>query len=492
MESIRVKNLRSIVDSGEFKINKINILLGRNSSGKSSLLRIFPMFTESAKHELRGPLLWTDEDYDYGSFKKALHNNSENKAISFSFCWDLSRDKKRKDFFPYLKGSKELTLTLTIAEKGSSVILKELSLDAATVDLKIIADDSSDEAVVNCYINNEKINIKAYWQYETRGVLPNFMVQFPVSSLLRNILQVQEQYKDFAQGKNMNLLNFISVSELSVPAIQKEIESFLYDKLLLNKKSSKQIEKELFNFIITPLIRSLLSYCDQYLSYYFRHSFYIAPLRYTQRRYMIDNEFAIDQVDPTGKNLINFIGSLKQDELKYLNEFLANTLGINIEVEGSIHKELKIIYHDATTHNIVDVGYGYTQLLPIAINLWDVARTQTEIENTIIIEQPEVHLHPSMQSNLAHLILTTIEEAKRNDIDVRFIIETHSAYLVNRLGMYVYTTNRPIATKYPQHKISANQISIYLFNKENDITEIQSTSFDEKGRINKWPVGFMD
>ena len=46
MKSIRVKNLRSILDSGEIDINRLNLFLGENSSGKSSILRLFPLLKE--------------------------------------------------------------------------------------------------------------------------------------------------------------------------------------------------------------------------------------------------------------------------------------------------------------------------------------------------------------------------------------------------------------------------------------------------------------
>ena len=99
------------MDSGKLGINKINILLGANSSGKSTFVRLFPMFTESSKHELRGPLLWSDEDYDYGSFEKALCNKADEgrQAISFSFCLDLNHYLFPKN----LSGVKTAAIILT-------------------------------------------------------------------------------------------------------------------------------------------------------------------------------------------------------------------------------------------------------------------------------------------------------------------------------------------------------------------------------------------
>ena len=77
MDSIRIKNLRSIVDSGDIQLSKINILIGKNSSGKSSLLRLFPLLKETSRHELRGPILWFDENYDFGDFSNTLSRHAE-------------------------------------------------------------------------------------------------------------------------------------------------------------------------------------------------------------------------------------------------------------------------------------------------------------------------------------------------------------------------------------------------------------------------------
>ena len=63
IDSIRIQNFRSFRDTGFIKLNKLNILLGTNSSGKSSFLRSFPLFTQSIKKNLRGPISW----FDYSS-----------------------------------------------------------------------------------------------------------------------------------------------------------------------------------------------------------------------------------------------------------------------------------------------------------------------------------------------------------------------------------------------------------------------------------------
>lgn len=57
IKSFRVRNLRSIRDSKEIKLAKITILVGKNSAGKSTLLRVLPLLRQSAERPTKGPLL---------------------------------------------------------------------------------------------------------------------------------------------------------------------------------------------------------------------------------------------------------------------------------------------------------------------------------------------------------------------------------------------------------------------------------------------------
>jgi len=69
---ICIKNLQSIKDSGTISLCPIMFLLGANSSGKSTFLRSFPLFTQSVDKKLRGPIAWFDTSYiDYSDFKTA-------------------------------------------------------------------------------------------------------------------------------------------------------------------------------------------------------------------------------------------------------------------------------------------------------------------------------------------------------------------------------------------------------------------------------------
>ncbi|MCU8082259.1 AAA family ATPase [Shewanella sp. SM23] len=85
MESIKIEGLRSLKNSGFVDIKPLTLLLGENSSGKSTFLRTFPLLRQSTESHTRGPILWYGSYVDFGSFDDALSNYSDDKSISFSF-----------------------------------------------------------------------------------------------------------------------------------------------------------------------------------------------------------------------------------------------------------------------------------------------------------------------------------------------------------------------------------------------------------------------
>ena len=99
MKSICVKNLRSLRDTNDMEIKPINILVGSNSSGKSTFLRLFPLIKQSLSKKINGLILWAgDDDYvDFGSFKEAINNSISEKEIKFKFNFDI--DISIGDFF---------------------------------------------------------------------------------------------------------------------------------------------------------------------------------------------------------------------------------------------------------------------------------------------------------------------------------------------------------------------------------------------------------
>lgn len=130
--------------------------------------------------------------------------------------------------------------------------------------------------------------------------------------------------------------------------------------------------------------------------------------------------------------------------------------GIRVEVEG--------IERDLTT-----IGVGASQLLPVVV-----AVLAVDGGSLLLIEQPELHLHPAVQSRLADFFL-------RARPDIRIIVETHSEYLVTRI-------RRRVA----ERVVSVEDIDILFAEQTGGSTEIRSLRLDKLGNIDEWPEGFFD
>ena len=81
-----VKNLRCLTDTGIVPIKPITLLVGRNSSGKSTFLRAFPLLRQSVENARSAPILWYDPRFvDFGSFNDAINYKAGERNIGFEF-----------------------------------------------------------------------------------------------------------------------------------------------------------------------------------------------------------------------------------------------------------------------------------------------------------------------------------------------------------------------------------------------------------------------
>lgn len=519
MDSIRIKNLRSIVDSGEIHLSNINILLGKNSSGKSSFLRLFPLLKETTRHELRAPILWFDENYDFGDFTNTLsrHSEGDKDTISLEFAWSL-RKADLRNFYYYIMGdilseikkdeSINIVVEIGISKSGDKTIFKNIKV--ALKDYNIVFESYSPNKPIELLINGREIlNGKYTWSYGNTGILPGLKSLEPKAAA-ESIVQSLNNMFGPNKAHIENLYSFNRLDNFNDETVWKFIsDTFLASK---EKKPKKELREsaDYRNAIDAAiwihagwLLRSL----DDSLSNYFYHTYYITPLRYNFQRYMRNRDLAVDYVESTGKNVMEYILSLNDPERVSYIKFISDTLGVKVDVTGDDNKSIYLEMQDGERDNIVDVGYGFSQVLPIATTLWDRAYKKeniyiSSVENTIVIEQPEVHLHPAMQKKLAKLFVEALNLAKKRKKKLTLIVETHSQSLVNQLGRYVANATPPDVEELMEYykmdmddddtKIKADEVSVHLFEKSGGVTRVRQAKYGLDGRIEQWPIGFLD
>ena len=119
---------------------------------------------------------------------------------------------------------------------------------------------------------------------------------------------------------------------------------------------------------------------------------------------------------------------------------------------------------------LTDVGFGVSQVLPVLILCYYAPEG-----SILILEQPEAHLHPKVQSELADVLIDVVKN--RN---VQIILESHSAHLLHRL-------QRRIA----EEQISAEDTAFYFCQINDGTSEIERLKVDEYGNIRNWPQNFF-
>ncbi|MCC3735866.1 DUF3696 domain-containing protein [Rouxiella badensis] len=155
---------------------------------------------------------------------------------------------------------------------------------------------------------------------------------------------------------------------------------------------------------------------------------------------------------------LSYLGILSEIEVGDKGE-----LGYNLQVRNVNDKKLQGLSH---------VGVGVSQVLPIIVML-----LLSEKNDILIFEQPELHLHPKIQSRLCDLFIAcSITERQ-------CIIETHSEYIINRLRLR-------IAQSSDLKIINAN--SLYFVNKIENYSFFEKVNINRFGAIPNWPEGFFD
>lgn len=144
--------------------------------------------------------------------------------------------------------------------------------------------------------------------------------------------------------------------------------------------------------------------------------------------------------------------------------------------------QLQVKVHSGSHANIMDVGYGVSQSLPILVELLSTGREdQRGVYGArggfrFLLQQPEVHLHPRGQAELATFFVNSVQKRGHE-----FLIETHSDYIVDRIRILVR-----------RRAIEPEKISILYFEPKRNSVQIHNLELDKGGNIRNAPPGYRD
>lgn len=497
MDTLQLTNYRKFKDTGVIHLKPITFLVGANSSGKSSFLKFFPLLKQSLGVNRNGTFLWYSSDVDFKDFLNTVHNGEGNIEIGFTL---QSQNLRLPRYSRHIKAkgiteediSKAIEMSVKLEISGKKALGKEnedffSSVLIQYLDQEILMNISEDERV-QVVINGHEIDVNLHPALSNNAfnLIPRLYEDRQDSLYMGTIRQAFDFFrKNIASKENDEAYPLMDLQEAFYLIDQKTTFTYLKN-LDINGE-----EYMLNGMYILLHLNNIIESINYYLFDISSGITYVRPLRVSTERYYRYQNYAVDEIDSDGKNLAMYLANLSDRQMIKFTDWTSKLFGFSIVVlkhEG--HVELQILEGNNAPRNLVDTGFGYTQMLPILTMIWNAIKTppRRSIFNRsngnmlkfIVIEQPELHLHPRMQAKFGAMLAKVISSEAGKYI--RFIIETHSEAILNSVGIEI-----------EQNNLDNNKANVVLFNAAAEGYEnyIEEARYNERGFIDHWPTGFL-
>ena len=463
LKSITLENYKCF-DLAKLDISPLTILCGINSSGKSSIINSLLMLKQSYENNIVGNNVSFNGEYiKAGSFED-ISTDRNNNPITFSVEYELKKPKKYKKTKNKNTNKTDITGYKTLAKifsQGKNI--KKFSIKSTIILKKIPVSRSIKDNIVDQYDISlilyteqgigEKVSISLKHKQDKIYIITINNVPSSIASPVEPKVILGNCVCYF---ENLTLINAYATS---VSPGGTKIDGILANIYLIFRINAMQ----------------------------FKNINHLTPLRvYPQRNYILDNE--IDNVGLSGeytphimckyagKKIWGFLPPedkiMAGDEVRKSFEMLVNNwmkyLGLG---EYSLNQTSEMVKLNVSDYNVSNVGFGVSQVLPILVSGLIVRK-----DELLMLEQPEIHLHPAAQMGIADFLLSMAATERE------LIIETHSDHIINRV------VKRIMQDKTGQlNKI----VKIYYINsneRENPITEI---NIDPQKGITNAPIQFF-
>jgi predicted ATPase len=431
IRDLQIKNFKSWQDTGKIKFSGITGFFGANSSGKSSLLQFLLLLKQSVEDRDRYRSMFLGDEkslVNLGSYESLIHQHDIDNQLEFSIRWDTNL---KLSFENHKYSSKSIKKSAVFQAKKTADLPPEV----------IVQSFDYEFGRLRIGIHKER----AYQEIENGR-----------SSFMNQLDEIDESY--------IFTMNSLNIGKgIGVPAPDKFYR--FPEELFINYKIPIEISKLPFQF-------------DDL----FRNMFYLGPLRESPKAVYSWSGGTTSGVGSKGENAIPALLSARYTHNKSLNieQKVANALkkmglilDFRIQTIGNNSKEYEVLLKpskESVEVSLNNVGFGISQILPVVILCYTVP------ENSILLlEQPELHLHPAIQYNLADLFIDVVKE--RN---LQIVFESHSEYLLMRLQLRI-----------AEEKISNNDSAIYFTRTREGQSKITRLKVDTYGDINNWPDDFF-
>lgn len=378
VKSISFENYKAFAQKQTMQLKPITILIGKNSSGKSAIAKLFPLLENSLSGMIDEPLLLTNHGVELGATFRDLVYGKDALPVRFN-----------------IEFANNDHLGVTIFENKNRLQFKEWSFN----DFKITS--SAD--------NSFRDNFNNLYNTHFQGFIPTRM-----------------------ESKKTNHLV----------------------KSLLHKELSIDVD-------------------------------YIGPFRMLpQRQFYLTGRMNHQKTGIQGENAYHILGARKR-----LTHFGASESDILLEKVSLWYQEnfdgWMLNVHDNHPYiemvlskngmdvNLVDVGQGMNQALPLVVR----AHIHKP-DSIIVLEQPELHLHPAAHANLAELFAKSAKENNQT-----FLIETHSENFILRLRKLIIEND---------FGFTKDDLVIYWIDEGEQGQELKEITVSETGVLTDWPEGVFN
>ncbi|CAI8852038.1 DUF3696 domain-containing protein [Methylocaldum szegediense] len=432
---LRINNFKAWKETGSIRLAPLTVIFGANSAGKSSLGHLLLALKQTVlSADRKRPLHLGDENslIDLGTFAECLYKHDLGQPLRFELGWKLPGKLDVKDSVSSEKFSgNELRLKVDMrADQREQPRVQQLTYELLQEQQEVLTVE---------YLCDEK----GKWQIES-----------PQYKFVRNAGRawpLDEPDK------------FYRISDYSRARFQNA--EFLSDFAWQTEAALSTV-------------------------------YYLGPLReYPKRIYSWSGEtpesvgqkgeFAVAAILAASAQGRMLNRGPKKRQYRF-DEFVAQWLkdlgivdsfAVRAVAEG--RKEFEVLVKTdagATEVKITDVGFGVSQVLPALVQAF-----YCPPHSTVWMEQPEIHLHPQLQAELADVFISAVQARENGkERQAQLIIESHSEHFLNRL-------QRRVA----EGAISPDNVAVYFCRRVDAATVLEPLQLNEYGEIENWPENFF-
>lgn len=467
LTNLTLENFKAFQKLDDLKIKPITILCGANSSGKSSILQSILLLKQTLENlNPTQNLLLNGRFVDLGYFNDIAYGKLPGVNIAFNTTFQLYNSK---DIFSAFLGVK------SISDESSKKIknAKSCYIDFY-VELKLPENQIFDDLTYLKSLEVNELTINVFDEFFDRHL--DVVISIRKISNSKYLLEWKES-KKIIYSQEVGSVGF----------------SNLFPSMILHDPE-KSTPKP-YNDYPRDVMISLLGVKDVLRAIFQAYS-YIGPLREEPARRYIFGE-GVSEIGSKGENaayhyliqrskLIGrhyFFNASTNDFFEESGHTLHSSLkkwfelmkisNFEVEIDNKIVSlNLDASSFDETRVNIADVGFGISQMFPIVLE-----GLRMEKGSTLMLEQPEIHLHPNLQMQMADFFISLALSGKQ------VLVETHSDHVINRLVRRIVEDET--------HNLQ-DLIGIYFIKPSENGSVYEEVKIDETKGIVNWPPDFFD